>query len=142
MPSKQGKASSKDQSGSKEKIVKDFFQLIVQGRPKEGLAFFSSDCIQHNPYVKGGMDALLDAMAAMQKESPKYPDPYFNVKYILVDRDMAAVHTELLNSKSNPSQGGLRQVHLFRFGANNKIVEYWDITQTIQPDMPNAKGAF
>jgi len=35
----------------------------------------------------------------------------------------------------------LRQVHLFRF-EGDKIVEYWDITQQVLLDMPNASGAF
>jgi predicted SnoaL-like aldol condensation-catalyzing enzyme len=68
-------------------------------------------------------------------------EPAFFVKNVLVDGDIVAAHTEFLNSKSKPSDGGLRQVHLFRF-KGDKIVEYWDITQTILPSMPNAAGAF
>ena len=124
-------------------IVTEFFQLVAEGKPKEGLRFFAPDCKQHNPYVRGGMDALLDAMAAVQKEeNPKYPDPDFAVKYILADRHMVAAYTQLLSSKSKPGEGGLRQVHLFRFSGDNKIVEYWDITQQVDSSMPNAEGAF
>lgn len=42
----------------------------------------------------------------------------------MADEDMVAVHTELLDSKSRPGLGGLRQVHLFRF-EGDKIAEYW-----------------
>jgi predicted SnoaL-like aldol condensation-catalyzing enzyme len=65
----------------------------------------------------------------------------FTVKHVLADGDLVAAHTELLNSKSKPKKGGLRQVHLFRF-EGDKIVEYWDITQQVLLDMPNASGAF
>jgi predicted SnoaL-like aldol condensation-catalyzing enzyme len=65
----------------------------------------------------------------------------FTVKHVLADGDLVAAHTELLNSKSKPNKGGLRQVHLFRF-EGDKIVEYWDITQQVLLDMPNASGAF
>jgi len=126
----------------RKKVVRDFFKLVVQGRQKEGLRFFTDDCEQHNPYVQGGMDALFEAMASVQQEAPRYPDPDFAVKRILADGDMVAVHTELLSSKSKPAEGGLRQVHLFRFNKDNKIVEYWDVTQMVQPDMPNAANAF
>jgi len=126
----------------RKKVVRDFFGLVAQGRQKEGLRFFAANCRQHNPYVRGGMGALFDAMAAVQQEGPKFSDPYFAVKRVLADGDMVAVHTELLNSKSKPSEGGLRQVHLFRFGRSNKIVEYWDITQMVEPDMPSAANAF
>ena len=126
----------------RKRVARDFFKLLGQGRQKEGLRFFAADCKQHNPYVRGGMDALFDAMAAVQQEAPKHSDPYFAVKKILADGDMVAVHTELLSSKFNPGEGGLRQVHLFRFNKDNKIVEYWDVTQTVEPDMPNAASAF
>jgi len=71
----------------------------------------------------------------------QYPEAEFKVKHVLADGDLVAVHTELLNNKSKPIEGGLRQIHLFRF-EDDKIVEYWDITQQIMPSMPNAGGAF
>ena len=127
---------------ARRRTVRSFFNLVAQGRQNEGLRFFAPNCRQHNPYVRGGMDSLFAAMAAVQKEAPKYPDPHFAVKRILVDGDLVAVHTELLGSKSKPGEGGLRQVHLFRFGRGNRIVEYWDVTQAVGPDMPNAANAF
>ncbi len=129
-------------SEARKKVVQEFFELVMQGRQKEGVRFFAPDCIQHNPYTHGGMETLFDSMAEAQRQAPKYPDPGFVIKAVLSDGDMVAVHTELLGSKSSPGKGGLRQVHLFRFGRGNKIVEYWDITQMVQPDMPNAAGAF
>ncbi len=94
-----------DQEKIRREIVSEFFQLINEGRPKEGLRFFTPDCKTHNPYVKGGMEALLDAMAAFQKEEgPKYTDPDFSLRAVLADGDMIAAHTELLSSRSNPSK--------------------------------------
>jgi predicted SnoaL-like aldol condensation-catalyzing enzyme len=143
MPRKQSRRGpgSKD-SQRRKKIIHDFFKLVLQGRQKEGLRFFAANCKQHNPYVHGGMDALFESMAAAQQEAPRYPDPHFAVRKVLSDGDMVAAHTELLSSKSNSGAGGLRQVHLFRFGKGDKIVEYWDITQQVGPDMPNAANAF
>ena len=132
----------KTEAQTRKKVVRDFFKLVVQGRQKEGLRFFAADCRQHNPYVRGGMEALFDAMAAVQREAPKHPDPSFAVKSVIADGDMVAAHTEMLSSRSKPGEGGLRQVHLFRFGKDDKIVEYWDVTQMVQPDMPNAANAF
>ena len=114
----------------------------MQGRPKDSLSYFASNCKQHNPFVKGGMDALFESMSAVQQETPKFSDPYFAIRRVPVDGNMVSVHNELLWSKSKPGEGGLRQAHLFKFGKGNKIVEYWDITQQVQPDMPNAVGAF
>lgn len=129
-------------SDNRKKIVRDFFDLVSQGRQNEGLGHFAPECRQHNPYVRGGMSALFESMAAAQNQAGDYPDPSFAVRNVIADGDMVAVHTELLASESKPRAGGLRQVHLFRFGPDDKIVEYWDVTQTVQPDMPNAANAF
>ena len=49
-------------------IAVEFLSLVGLGRPKEGLRFFAPECKTHNPYIAGGMDALIDAMVAVQKE--------------------------------------------------------------------------
>ena len=122
-----------------------FLNLIGLGRPKEGLRFFAPDCKTHNPYVLGGVDALTDAMIAVQKEGAEgiakgsMADFKLIVRNVLADGNLVAVHTQLTSSR--PSDGGLRQVHLFRF-SGDKIVEYWDITQQVPENAPNAAGAF
>jgi hypothetical protein len=49
-------------------IVMEYFKLIVAGKFKEGLRFFSPDCKTHNPLVAGSVDVLTDAMVAASKE--------------------------------------------------------------------------
>ena len=134
--------SSMRQMLDRKNIINDYFRLVGTGMFKEGLSFFAPDCKTHNPFVVGGMDAVTDAMIAASKNiTAQSSQPEFVIKHLLADGDIVAAHTQLLNSKSNPGEGGLRQIHLFRFGAD-KIVEYWDITQQILPSMPNARGAF
>jgi predicted SnoaL-like aldol condensation-catalyzing enzyme len=124
-------------------IVVEFFRLIDGGRPKEGLKLCSPDCVQHNPFVHGGMGALFDSMAAVQKEQgADFSHPGIQLRHVLEEGDLVAAHTQILFSKTDKSKGGLRQVHMFRFGEDDKIVEYWDVTQLIQPDMPHASNAF
>lgn len=126
----------------RKKIAAEYFKLVSEGKFKEGLRFFAPDCKTHNPYVAGSIESLTNAMISASKDpSMQGKDVGFAVKHILADGDFVAVHTELLNSKSKPSEGGLRQVHLFRF-EGDKIAEYWDITQQILQDTPNARGAF
>jgi predicted SnoaL-like aldol condensation-catalyzing enzyme len=123
-------------------IIMEYFKLVSSGKFKEGLRFFAPNCRTHNPFIAGSIDVLTDAMIAANKEgTSKYPEAEFLVKHFLADEDLVAVHTQLLNNKSNPGEGGLRQVHLFRF-EDDKIVEYWDITQQVLQNMPNASGVF
>jgi predicted SnoaL-like aldol condensation-catalyzing enzyme len=126
-------------------IAVKFLSLVSAGKPKEGLPLFAPDCKTHNPYVIGGMNELIDAMIAVQKQGSEgimkgsKADFKLVVRQVLADGDLVAVHTQL--ASSNPSEGGLRQVHLFRF-SKDKIVEYWDITQFVPENVPNAAGAF
>ena len=129
-------------SKSRNEIVADFFRLIGEGRPKDGLKYFAQNCIQHNPYVHGGMDALLESMAAVQREHGEFAESNILLKHVVGQGDIVVVHTQILFSQAEPGKGGLRQAHIFRFDRDDKIVEYWDITQVIQPDMPHAANAF
>jgi predicted SnoaL-like aldol condensation-catalyzing enzyme len=120
----------------------EFMKLIKLGQFKDGLRLFSPDCKTHNPYTAGSISALIDAMvAANAAGKAQTPNAIFSVEHSLADGDMVCVHTKLFFNGAKASDGGLRQAHLFRF-ENGKIAEYWDITQLVTPDMPNAGGAF
>jgi len=135
-------ASMRQKETDRKNIVIEYFELVGSGKFREGLRFFASDCKTHNPFIRGDMDALTNAMIAASKDmTPQHSEIEFAVKHVLADGDIVAVHTQLLNSKSKPSEGGLRQVHLFRF-EGDKIVEYPDITQQVLANMSNARGAF
>jgi predicted SnoaL-like aldol condensation-catalyzing enzyme len=122
--------------------VDEFFNFIAAQQFDKVLKFCTPDCRTHNPYLPGSMADLTKAMAAANKQGrAESPDAGFKVRYVLSDGNMAAAYTQLLSDKAKPAAGGLRQVHLFRFEGDN-IAEYWDITQQIMPDMPNAGGAF
>jgi predicted SnoaL-like aldol condensation-catalyzing enzyme len=123
-------------------IALSFFKLVEKGKFKEGLQYFSPNCITHNPYFSGTISNLVDAMIEANKQGMnEFPKAAFSVKQVLADGDYVAVYTQLLNNSLVPLEGGLRQVHLLRF-EDDKIVEYWDVTQEILPTMPNAAGSF
>jgi len=134
------KQQRKSRSNQRKETALRFFSLLSPSLIKEARKLFAADAKHHNPYLPEGIDALLDAIIQVQKEEsqdmPK--DGAFDVKNVLVDGNLVAVHTTL-QSKSNPNQG-MRQVHLFRFKAD-KIVEYWDVTQ-MAPETPNANRMF
>ncbi len=138
-------ASENDENKERKDIAVEFLRLIGAGKPKDGLRFFAPDCKTHNPYTPGGMEELTDAMIAVQKQGTQgilkgsKADFKLTVRQVLADGDLVAVHTQISSAK--PSEGGLRQVHLFCF-SGDKIVEYWDITQMVPENAPNAAGAF
>ncbi len=138
-------SSKCDDNKSRKDIAVEFLNLVDSGKPKDGLVFFDPDCKTHNPYTGGGINELIDSMIAVQKQGSEgiikgsKADFKLTIREVLAEGDFVAVHTQLAGSK--PNYGGLRQVHLFRF-SGEKIVEYWDITQFVPENAPNAEGAF
>ncbi len=139
------KVPKNDVNKVRKDIAVEFLNLVGSGRPKDGLRFFAPECKTHNPFIPGSMETIIDAMIAVQKQGAEgilkgsKADFKLIIKQVLADGDIVAVYTQLSSSK--PSDGGLRQVHLFRF-SKDKIVEYWDITQQVPENAPNATGAF
>jgi predicted SnoaL-like aldol condensation-catalyzing enzyme len=118
--------SARKQEENRKRIALSFFRLIAQEGPIAALRIFHPKAKHHNPYCAPGMKALLT-------------DPLFQLKRVLVDGDMVAVHTTL-QSKSDKTQG-FRQVHLFRF-RKEKVIEYWDVTQMVPKKAKYPKNMF
>ena len=110
------------------RVVNDFVDLMYrQKKVREAfMKHVTPDYLQHNPNIPDGRDA---AIAALE---PKFSHPTatFDVKRVLVDADLAAVH--LHGRPSLESRGGA-VVDIFRL-ENGKIVEHWDVLQPI-PEM-------
>lgn len=141
-PKRKSKSKPKSATRSRKTIVREYFRLVGQGRFQDGLRFFADDCVTHNPYFAGTMGELANGQGAASRDGASmFPDPAFRIEHVLEDGSLVAAHTVLLGSRPEPASGGLRQVHLFRF-KGDKIVEYWDVTQSVTKDQPNAAGAF
>ena len=56
------------QEEMEKEIALKFFSLLSPEKLQEARGLFAPDCKHHNPYAAPGMDALLDAIKAVQKE--------------------------------------------------------------------------
>jgi predicted SnoaL-like aldol condensation-catalyzing enzyme len=90
--------------------------------------------IQHNPAVGDGRDAAKAFLTPLFSN----PDATFEVKRILVDGDMAAVHLKARPKKDGPS---LAVMDLYRL-QDGKIVEHWDVIQPMTPSGANPHPFF
>ena len=99
--SKRSETPEKSVNKIQKDIAVEFLNLIGLGRPKEGLRFFTPDCKTHNPYVIGGMDALVDAMIAVQKKGAEGirkgspADFKLIVRNVLADGDLCSAYATL-----------------------------------------------
>ena len=117
-------------------IVLDFVELFY-ARRQVRLAFekhVGDTYIQHNPNLVDGREAAI----AMLEPLFSAPGASFEIKRVLVDGDLAAVH---LHGRRSPEVRGGAVVDLFRI-SNGKIVEHWDVLQPIPEQSINPRPMF
>jgi predicted SnoaL-like aldol condensation-catalyzing enzyme len=119
----------------KEKAV-SFLQLVAAGEVREAYhRYTGTDFRHHNPFFRGDGDSL---MLAMEENAIKNPDKVLEVKRVIGEDDIVAVHSHIMQKQDD--LGGA-VVHIFRFH-NDLIVEFWDVGQPIPENSPNENGVF
>ncbi len=117
-------------------IVEDFARLFYTERDVRR-AFerhVAPDYIQHNPGIADGREAAIKALTPMFSR----PEARFEVKRILVDGDLAAIH---LFGRGDPATPGAAVADIYRL-KDGKIVEHWDILQPIPTRSANPHPMF
>jgi predicted SnoaL-like aldol condensation-catalyzing enzyme len=114
----------------------DFLKLIRAGKIDEAYEkYIDMSGKHHNVYTPAGFAALKEGMKGAAKQ---FPDMQFEVKHVAGDDEMVATHSFMKMEKDGNEHA---VVHLFRF-KNSKIVELWDVAQTVPNDSPNTDGMF
>jgi hypothetical protein len=80
----------------------------------------SGPYIQHNPLFPNGLDAIVGYF----KQAGRIP---CEVKRVAIDGDLAFVHVRYLDWGGQETAG----VDIFRFDADGKVVEHWDVLQPV-----------
>ena len=117
-------------------IVEDFARIFYTERDVRR-AFerhVAPDNIQHNPGIADGREAAIKALTPMFSR----PEARFEVKRILVDGDLAAIH---LFGRGDPATPGAAVADIYRL-KDGKIVEHWDILQPIPTRSANPHPMF
>ncbi len=122
-------------SANKQAAVQ-FLQLVVAGRIEEAYKkHVDMAGKHHNAFFPAGFSAL---QKAMTEDHNRHPGKKLDVRNVLGDGDVVAVHSHLIPA---PGEKGMTVVHLFRFD-RGRIVELWDCGQLIPADSPNSDGVF
>ena len=106
-------------------------QIFNQGKAELYPALVSGPYIQHNPLVPDGVDGVMGFL----KMAGRVP---CEVKRVAIDGDLAFVHVRYLNLLGQEMAG----VDLFRFDANDKILEHWDVLQPVPATSKNNNTMF
>jgi predicted SnoaL-like aldol condensation-catalyzing enzyme len=117
-------------------IVLAFVELLYRRRQVR-LAFeryVIAEYVQHNPNIADGREAAIAALEPLFS----LPEASFDIKRILVDEDLAAIH---LHGRRSPAMAGGAVVDLFRL-LDDKIVEHWDVLQPVPESAANPHPMF
>lgn len=116
-------------------VVQRFVDLFLR-QLKVREAFETSvaeNYIQHNPMAPDGKAAAITMLEGMFGSMPGLS---FEIARILVDGDLAAVHSLL---KTSPDDRGVAVVDVFRI-QDGMIAEHWDVIQPVPEQSANANG--
>ena len=117
-------------------IALDFLQLVIAGSIDEAFEdYVNMHGKHHNVHFSAEFESLKKGMV---ENFTQFPHKRIMVKNVLGDSNLVAVHSNIVMI---PGEPGFAAVHIFRFEAG-KIVEMWDIGQSIPFDSPNRLGAF
>jgi predicted SnoaL-like aldol condensation-catalyzing enzyme len=106
-------------------------QVFNQGNAELYPGLLSGPYIQHNPLVADGVEGVM----AFLKQAGRIP---CEVKRVAIDGDLAFVHVRYLSMFGQETAG----VDIFRFDANGKILEHWDVLQPVPATAKNNNTMF
>jgi predicted SnoaL-like aldol condensation-catalyzing enzyme len=114
-----------------------FYDLMFnQCKPREAVEqFVGDDYIQHNPHVGNGKEAFIEYFERM---AAKYPGKLTHFKRAVAEGDLVVLHCH----QEWPGDQDYAGMDIFRFDERGKIVEHWDVLQTVSSESRNDNGLF
>lgn len=115
----------------------EFYQMMFNDcEPRRAIeTFVGEEYIQHNPHVATGKQGFIDYFERMQGD---FPGKHVEVKRALAEGDLVLLHC----FQQWPGDEDYAGMDIFRFDADGKIVEHWDVLQVIPQDSANPNGMF
>ncbi len=119
------------------KTVVEFYDLMFnQGNPKCAIEKYAGEkYVQHNPHVQDGKEGFITYFLEMKK---KYPGKKVVFKKIIAEDNYVVLHCK----QKWPGLPDYAGIDIFRLDDNGKIVEHWDVLQTVPETSKNSNSMF